>query len=892
MGLSISQIAVMSRLLDEALPLDDAGRRAWLERLAPEHMDIAPTLRRVLLPDESDIAAVQELDTLPKLGYDGDVTHHESPGVKIGGRLGPYELIRRLGVGGMAEVWLARRADGAFKREVALKLPTKRHLRGDVERRFIKERDILASLEHPQIARFYDAGIDPNGLPYFAMEYVRGERLTVWCDTHRLGVPDRLKLVLQTLDALQYAHSHLVIHRDLKPSNILVNEAGQVRLLDFGVAKLLADDEEDSHLTAVYGPALTPEYASPEIARGECAQSASDVYSMGVVLYELLTGRLPYGVRGRASAEELEQSIVAAEVARPSIRLACEPGASKSVSQQKLVRQLRGDLDAIVMKALAKNLCDRYGSAAELALDLQRYLDGQSVSARPDHVISRLGKLIQRHSFEVGVLAAGALAVATLGYWALSARHTALVSTTAVRVSSQAAGPDKSVAVLPFVDMSENKDQEYFSDGLSEELINHLSHSAGLKVIARTSSFQFKGRNEDARSIAGKLGVAHLLEGSVRKGGQAIRVTTQLIQASDGAQLWSRTYDRNLSDIFTVQDEIAESVARALNATLAIVDPPAGQQSDVEAYNLVLEGNYYKARRTIPDVQKAVQLYRQAIDRRPDFALAWARLASAYFNLEDIQGTPSAQDNARITDALGRAIALDPKLVWAYFTRAGFEMAVEWDWAAARADHQRMRALDPQNTYLLPSALGEMALVSGHVLEALAQYERVIQLNPLDAMSLEAMSVALCAADRLSECLQYRLKLQQLHPDYGAVNSSVGMARVYLGQLAEALGNMEQEPEEDRRLAGLAVVYAAMGRRAQSDAALKMLEGRFAATSAYEIAQIHAYRREPDRAFEWLQRSYQRHDSEIVWIKTDPLLRSLHGDRRFRALLAQLRLPE
>jgi serine/threonine-protein kinase len=288
----------------------------------------------------------------------------------------------------------------------------------------------------------------------------------------------------------------------------------------------------------------------------------------------------------------------------------------------------------------------------------------------------------------------------------------------------------------------------------------------------------------------------------------------------------------------------------------------------------------------------AVRLYKKAIDLRPNFALAWARLASAYFNLEDIKGRSSPEENAKISAALDRAIYLDPKLVWAYFTRAGFEMAVKWDWAAAHADHERIRGLDPQNTYLLPSAVGEMALVFGHVTEALEQYERVIQLNPLDALSLEAISTALCALDRLPECLQYRLKLQQLHPGYGGVNSSVGMARLYLGQLNEALDNMENEPEEDRRLAGLAVVYAAMGRHAESDAALKTLEGRFATTSAYEIAQIHAYRGEAGSAFEWLQRSYQRHDSKIVSIKTDPLLRSLRGDPRFRALLTQLRLPE
>jgi TolB-like protein len=440
--------------------------------------------------------------------------------------------------------------------------------------------------------------------------------------------------------------------------------------------------------------------------------------------------------------------------------------------------------------------------------------------------------------------------------------------------------------------MSEKRDQEYFSDGLSEELINHLSHSAGLKVIARTSAFQFKGRNEDVRSIAGKLGVGHILEGSVRKAGQQVRVTTQLIRASDGVQLWSQTYDRNLADIFKVQDEIAESVAKALNATLASVGRPIGQESDVEAYNLVLEGNYYKARRSKSNVEKAIQLYKKAIDARPNYALAWARLASAYFNLEEARGTPSAEDNAKILHALDRAIRLDPKLLWAYYTRAGFEMAIKWDWAAARADHERMRALDPGNTYLLPSALGDMALVSGHVTEAVEHYERVVEVSPLDAVSLKSIGIALCAADRLPECLRYRLRLQQLHPEFGGVNNFVGMAHLYLGQLPEALEAMETEPEKDLRLAGLAIVYMAMGKRTESDAALRELEERFAAEDAYEIAQIHAYREEADVAFEWLHRSYQMHNSKIVLVKTEPLLRTLHSDRRFQTLLVKLQLPE
>jgi len=450
---------------------------------------------------------------------------------------------------------------------------------------------------------------------------------------------------------------------------------------------------------------------------------------------------------------------------------------------------------------------------------------------------------------------------------------------------------DTSIAVLPFVDMSEKKDQEYFADGMAEELINHLSRSPGIKVIARTSSFQFKGRNEDARLIASRLGVAHLLEGSVRKAGQELRVTTQLIRASDGVQLWSQTYDRDLADIFKVQDEISEGVAKSLNATLAITAHPIGQEADVEAYNLVLEGNYYKARRTKGDVEKAIQLYKKAIDIRPNYALPWARLASAYLTLEEAKGIPSDEDNAKIVAALDRAISLDPNLVWAYYTRAGYEIAIKWDWADAQADHERMRALDP-GIYLLPIALGDMALVFGHIDEAVQQYERAIELNPLDPIALRALGVALCASDRLQECLQYRLKLQQLHPELRGINAFVGEARLLLGQLPEALDAMQKEPEEDVRLAGLAMIYSAMGKHAESDAALKTLEETYASDDAYEIAQLHAYRGEADAGFEWLQRSFRMHDSKILSIKADPLLRNLHRDRRFQTLLTNLRLPE
>jgi serine/threonine protein kinase/Tfp pilus assembly protein PilF len=893
MVLSIPQIALMSRLLDEALPLDTIERRLWLERLPPEHEDLAQALRHALLPEDSQARGFKELVMLPKLAAANEASALAARGLKPGDHIGPYELGQRLGAGGMAEVWLARRADGAFRREVALKLPTLTYLRTDLEQRFARERDILASLEHPHIARFYDAGVDPNGLPYFAMEYVRGERLTAWCDARHLGVRERLKLVLQVLDALHYAHAHHVIHRDIKPSNILVNEAAQVRLLDFGVAKLMAQEGEHSQLTVVYGRALTPDYASPEQARGGPVEPASDMYSVGVLLYELLTGCLPYRIKSGSSAALLEQAIIAAEVTRPSMHLAPEAGAARGVTRHKLARQLRGDLDAIALKAVAKTPPDRYGSATALASDLQRYLSGEPVEARPDHLAYRFNKRVQRHPTEWAAAAAAVLAAAALAYALTRPPRTAPLAAAssaspipAVAIQPQ---PDKSIAVLPFLDMSEKQDQQYFSDGLSEELIDHLVRSADLKVIARTSSFQFKGKNEDARSIARKLGVTHLLEGSVRKAGQQLRITAQLIRASDGAHLWSQTYDRNLVDIFKVQDEIGEKVAQALNVALRNGRWTANAEPDVRAYNLVLEGNYFKARRTLRDSGKAVHLYRQAIDIDPDYALAWARLAGAYLDEETLKGPPSNQQNRRVLDALDRAIRLDPNLVWAYYTRAGFEVNVTWNWAAAQADIERIRAIDPRSD-LLPGAFGDIALMFGEVERAIELYQHDIELNPLDPYSLEALGSALCAANRLQQCLESRLRLQQLHPEFGGVNSSVGIARLYLGQFAAALEAMQRETNEDYKLGGLAMLSWALEKRTESDAALKSLTEKFASSDAYGIAEVHAYRREIDAAFRWLERAYRQHHAGMFGLKTDPLLRNLHDDPRFQALLTRMKL--
>jgi TolB-like protein len=726
------------------------------------------------------------------------------------------------------------------------------------------------------------------------MEYVAGEPLTAWCDARQLGIRERLKLFLQVLDAVQYAHAQRVIHRDIKPSNILVTDSGQVRLLDFGVAKLLAREEEQSDLTQRYGRVLTPDYASPELVRGEQLGAAGDVYALGVVLYELLSGNRPYHLEAGASIAQLEHAITAVEVKRASSQVAPGAGGNRGTTERKLARRLRGDLDAIVLKALAKAPASRYDSATAFADDLQRSLSGEPVEARPDRLSYRCAKFVLRHRTGLGATAvATALVAGALGYALtrsrsaepLAARNATLPDRGGIVVAPK----EKSIAVLPFIDMSQRSDEEYFSDGLSEELIAHLVHSADLKVIARTSSFQFKGKNEDVRSIARKLGVTHLLEGSVRKDGQQLRITAQLIRGSDGMQLWSQTYDRNLVDIFKVQDEIAEKVSQALRVALQSAHRAPRPAPDIRAYNLVLEGHYFETRRTLRDVEKAVQFYQQAIDINPDYALAWARLAHAYLTQEILNGPPSEEQNRRVLDALERAIRHDPNLVFAYYTRGAFEMNVTWDWVAAQADTERMREIDSHSD-LLPGAFGDIALVFGGVSRAVELYQEGLVSNPLGPNTLDSLGIALCAANRFQQCLDSRLRLMQLSPEFDGINHSVGLARLYLDQLPAALQAMYREPNEDYRLGGLAIVYWTMGRRAESNAVLTSLTDKFGSIDPYGIAEVHACRGEIDDAFRWLDRAYRGHDHGMLLLKTDPLLRNLRGDARFQGLLSRMRL--
>jgi eukaryotic-like serine/threonine-protein kinase len=888
MALSIPQMALMSQLLDEALPLDAAGRRAWLESLSPEHQALAPALREALLPGESQAAELKALSTLPKLGSADKADAPAASGLQPGARVGPYELIRLLGAGGMAEVWLARRADGALKREMALKLPMLTRLQAGLEARFTRERDILASLEHPHIARLYDAGVDPRGLPYLSMEYVQGEPLTGWCDAHRLGIAERLALFRQVLDAVQYAHEKQVIHRDLKPSNILVTESGQVRLLDFGVAGLLEAEETDQlALTGVYGRALTPDYASPELLRGDPVDARSDLYSLGVLLYELLTGTRPYRLKRAASIGALDQAIATLEVRKPSAQLKHTSAAERAGSSEPLARQLRGDLDAIVLKTLAKDPAQRYPSVAALAADLQRYLDGKPIRAQPARISYRLGKFVRRNRALLGVsVAALAAILATVIY----TRYRESRVHVTVTAGATYAASDKSIAVLPFTDMSEKKDQEYFSDGLSEELIDMLTKVDGLRVPARTSSFYFKGKSEDIATIAQKLHVSHVLEGSVRKSGHKMRVTAQLIQADTGYDVWSQTYDRDLRDIFQVQDDIASAVVRALKATLLPSTAPSDRTTNVDAYSLLLQGRFLDARQTEADTRQAIRVLQRAVSLDPNYAAAWVDLSRAYFLIFAYvdKGEEPEQDLERAHVAAQTAVTLDPSSAEAHLMLAQVKALYEDNWKGATAEIEAARRADPSVSIPM-----ELVFVSGcHggpcFDQLIREMSAAIDRDPLNASAYRTRGYVRYAVGQLEGAESDIRRALELSPNLLLGHfwlTLIHIARHDLSDILEVAGT----DESGYGRAARAMAYQALGRTAEADAALEDLVAHDARDDCLEIAMVYAVRGENAVALDWLERDYRLHLSGRMYFRVAPSLKPLEHEPRYVALVRQLR---
>ena len=451
---------------------------------------------------------------------------------------------------------------------------------------------------------------------------------------------------------------------------------------------------------------------------------------------------------------------------------------------------------------------------------------------------------------------------------------------------------EKSIAVLPFVDMSAGKDQEYFSDGLSEELLNLLAKIPELKVIGRTSSFSFKGKNEDLRSIAQKLGVEHILEGSVRKDGNKIRVTAQLIRATDGSHLWSETYDRDLEGIFKLQDEIAEAVV--LELKLKLLEVPKVKISgtgNIDAYNLILQGNYFFDKLDKENVAKAVDFYTRALAIDSTDALAWGKLANAVSRQawQNYIDRHTGREKAR--NAALKSIALNKNLAIGYIELGDLKLYQDFDWKGAEDNYQKALSLEPENADVLYSLGGGLYFVTGRWNDAIRIMKKCIELDPLKPISHLNLGNILTHAGHPDEAIIYFKKALELDPQFQRGHLYLGRNYLLLGKPEMALKEMQQENIEVFRVFGMALAWHAAGKNKEADEALKDFTDRFQNDWNYLLAELYAYRGETDKAFIWLENAYRKKDSWLVFLKGDPLLKNLKNDPRHAAFLKKMNLP-
>jgi eukaryotic-like serine/threonine-protein kinase len=742
-----------------------------------------------------------------------------------------YRLLDRLGGGGMGEVYLAE--DTRLGRRVAVKFLDADHSTDEPARkRLLVEAQAAAALDHPNICPVFEIGSEGD-LDFIVMQYVEGAQLSTILAGKTLELRETLSIAAQVAAALEEAHAHGIIHRDVKPENIMISARGLVRLLDFGLAKVQPDVDADvaartqSQLTWPGVVMGTVPYMSPEQVRGEPLDARTDIFSLGAVLYEMATGKRPF--EGQSRAETF--SAILTKPAPPLARYG---------------EEVPRELERIVSRALAKDKERRYQAVQDLRIDLETL----------------------REELESGVALPGL------------------------------APPPPAIAVMPFTDMSPEKDQEYFCDGIAEELINALAQVEGLRVVCRSSAFRF-GANRDVRDVGAKLNVNAVLEGSVRRAGDRLRIMVQLVNVSDGFHLWSGRYDREMKDIFDVQDEITHAIVGALKIKLV------GAQEDqlvrrytqnMDAYHLYLKGVYYWNKRVPDAVKTALEHFEQALAVDPTYAPAYAGLAACYI-VPGYYGGASPKTVMPLGKAAAmKALALDDSLAEAYSALAMVTAIYEFDWPKAeeyfRAALKRNSAYSTARSWY---ALFDLVPL-GRLGEALRQAKRAEEIDPLSPSVNTVVGLILFYEGKYDEARTQLGKALELDPNFPVAHYYMGKAWWAEGLLEPAIESLQRA----RTLFGdspavtgtLASCYASMGRpteaRALLDEVLEAAARRY--VPCHNIAEAYIGLGEKDHALEWLEKAYEERDSQLIWLKLDPIYQSLRSEPRFVALRKKMRL--
>ena len=775
--------------------------------------------------------------------------------LEIGRRIGHYEIKGLLGEGGMGEVYLAW--DVRLGRPVALKLlPAQFTANADRVRRFGQEARAASALNHPNIITVYDVG-RADSLHFIAIEFVDGETLRQRIGKARLNLGEALDIATQIASALAAAHSAGIVHRDIKPENVMLRRDGFVKVLDFGLAKLApppatsVEAEAPTMSMVRTNPGVvmgTVSYMSPEQARGAAVDARSDIWSLGVVLYEMVAGRAPFAGE---TPSHTAVSILENEPP-PLARHAHVPA----------------ELERIVRKALRKDARERYQAAGDLALDLKGLRQELEVEAR--------------------------------------LKHLGTAPTRGQRLVAETDGGDRhggrktvnSLAVLPFINASTDPDSEYLSDGITESIINSLSRLGQLRVMARSATFRYKGQEVDPQEIGQKLGVHAVLTGRVRQLGDRLIIGAELVDVADGTQFWGERYERKPSDIFETQEEIAREISDKLQ--VAVSGPQRDllakrDTDDAEAYKLYLKGTYYRGKWTEEGFKKSVEHFNQAIDRDPTYALAYAGLAITYIRL-GLQGIiPQKDAYPKAKAAALKALDMDDALAEAHASLGFVRQLYDWDWPGARDELEKAVEINPNYADAHYTYCYHFVHL-GQFDEAITEIKRAMELDPL---SVEYM---VGAADVYKDARQYDRAVEQcrkaleMDRNYGEAYLFLGQAYEYQGMYEEAIAEYQKAinlvGNTPEIASSLGHAYASSGRR---DEAQKVIEDlRELETRRYvdpaSVAVVYGSLGQNDEAFHWLEKAYEDRSGWLVHAKVEPIFDDLRADPRFTELLRRIGL--
>ncbi len=790
----------------------------------------------------------------------------------IGQTLSHFKVTAKLGEGGMGEVYLAE--DTELDRKVALKiLPPEKVDHPERLERFRREAKAVAALNHPNIVAIYSIAED-RGQQFLVMELVEGQSLDRILPPEGLPLTKVFDIAVPMADALAAAHERGIVHRDLKPANVMVTADGRVKMLDFGLAKLASEAAAPTENAATEAATLTKEgavmgtapYMSPEQLQGKTVDERTDIFSLGVVLFEMVTGRRPF--QGESGID------LASRILRET-----------PVVVTELRTDLPRHLGRIIQRCLEKDPERRYQSAKDVRNELDGLRDEvQSDTAASTSLSSPSGEAMPAASSgpvsSVAPETKPASPGRRVGRWAAIGAALVVVTAVAWWVGRGGAGTDlesespasldsaaPSVAVLPFADLSPDKDQEYFTDGMTEELLQALGTIEGLKVPSRTAIFALKGKELDIQQVGERLGVETVLEGSVRKSGNRLRVSTQLVQVSDGFKLWSETYDRQLEDVFAVQGEIAGSIADALRLELSS-DPGTesvlGGTDNTEAYDFYLRGGQYRKQGTPEAREYARQMYERAVEVDPDYALAWVGLTMAHTGLHHYAGGHPA--NLEAADrASAKALALAPELAEAHRARALYLERVN-EFEAAEAEFRQAIHLDPTSAPIY-IAYGGLLFRRGDLERTAELWEKAIELDP-----------------------ETRSAITILPQVYTSLGRDEDARRAYGRMLEWARRHLELYPDDSNvRLTG-ATALLALGQRDKAFDWVKMVLDDAAddGLMLYNVACFYSLAGEVDQAIEALDQSIAAGKTDVEWLRQDSDLDNIRDDPRFLKIVDQM----